>query len=306
MKTLVICFSSFVLMCFYWSPSNTAKTEQPKKSHPTDGLVSLDNLFQENWHVLPQPIFWKDIMFLSPDSCLINIAKNRKVLLRMSVQEWNKQTEDAKLLFKDSLRKQYGLELTDKINVTTGKNDFYKFDLVYPTIPKGVAVFRENNVDPWYAQVILMIESPGQLKKSISGAYGAFQLMPGVARSHGLTVNQHIDEREDFDKSAKAASHLISTVCIPEAKKILNAHHLTYNEEDLWFRLFVLHVYHAGAINVRAVVNKIAPTSGGQQLICDMWQTQAGNFGNNSQNYTQLALASQLVLSDLIAADQKK
>jgi hypothetical protein len=306
MKILFIGFLGLVFMCFYWLPSKSLTSSNQKDFKPTDGLVSLDNLFQENWHLLPQPIFWKDIMFLSPDSCLINIAKNRQVLLRMSIHEWNKQSETAKLQFKDSLRKSYSLDQTEKINVTTGKNDFYKFNVVYPTIPRGVEVFRENNVDPWYAQVILMIESPGQLKKSISGAYGAFQLMPGVARNHGLTVNEKIDEREDFDKSAKAASHLIATVCIPEAKKILNTHHITYSEEDLWFRLFVLHVYHAGAINVRAVVNKIAPENGGQQLICTMWQTQAGNFGNNSQNYTQLALASQLVLSDLIAANEKK
>ncbi len=142
-------------------------------------------------------------------------------------------------------------------------------------------------------------ESPGQLKKS-SQSYGAFQLMPGVARSHGLTVNSSIDEREDFEKSARAASHLIATVCIPEAKRILNTHNISYIESDLWFRLFVLHVYHAGAINVRAVVNKINPQHGGQELIQQMWQTSAADFGNNSQNYTQLALASQLVLNDMI------
>ena len=31
-----------------------------------------------------------------------------------------------------------------------------------------------------------------------------------------------------------------------------------------------------------------------------MWQTTAGDFGNNSQNYTQLALASQLILHEMI------
>ncbi len=51
-------------------------------------------------------------------------------------------------------------------------------------------------VDPWYAQSILLIESPGQMKKSISGAYGAFQLMPGVARAQGLIVNKTLDERK--------------------------------------------------------------------------------------------------------------
>lgn len=263
-------------------------------------LISTEPLYSENWHLLPQPLFWKEIMFLSPDSCLINIASNRKILVRMSLDQWHSQTEFQKDIFKDSLRTAYGLSGDEKINVTTGKNDFYKFSEVYPSLSRGVLAFEKNGVDPWYAQAILMIESPGQMKKSVSGAYGAFQLMPGVARMHGLVVSGKIDEREDFEKSAKAASHLIETVCIPEAKKILNAHQLTYNETDLWFRLFVLHVYHAGAINVRAVVNKIDPKTGGQELIQEMWQTSAADFGNNSQNYTQLALASQLVLSDMI------
>jgi hypothetical protein len=48
------------------------------------------------------------------------------------------------------------------------------------------------------------------------------------------------------------------------------------------------------------VVNKIQPTVGSQQLILDMWQNTAGGFGNNSQNYTQLALAAQLILHEMV------
>jgi hypothetical protein len=218
----------------------------------------------------------------------------------MSVRDWSKQTELQKGIFKDSLRKEFSLASDAQINVTTGKNDFYKFKEVYPSLSKGVEAFEKNGVDPWYAQAILLIESPGQLKKSSAGAYGAFQLMPSVARAQGLTVNSQVDERKDFNRSAYGASRLISRVCIPEAKRILNAHHLTYNESDLWFRLFVLHVYHAGSMNVSAVVNNINPTVGSQELITQMWQTTAADFGNNSQNYTQLALASQLILHDMI------
>jgi len=262
--------------------------------------MHAESLFEDRWDVLPQPQFWKQIMVLSPDSCLINVAASRVVLRKMSVRDWSKQTELQKGIFKDSLRKEFSLASDAQINVTTGKNDFYKFKEVYPSLSKGVEAFERFGVDPWYAQAILLIESPGQLKKSSAGAYGAFQLMPSVARAQGLTVNSQIDERKDFDRSAYGASRLISRVCIPEAKRILNAHHLTYNESDLWFRLFVLHVYHAGSMNVSAVVNKINPTVGSQELITQMWQTTAGDFGNNSQNYTQLALASQLILHDMI------
>jgi hypothetical protein len=263
-------------------------------------IMNADPIFYDRWDELPQPEFWKKIMLLSPDSCLINVAANRQVLVKMSFRDWSAQTEFQKDAFKDSLRRLYSLPAEEKINVTFGKNDFYKFNAVYPSLSKGVAAFEKNGVDPWYAQAILLIESPGQLKKSVSGAYGAFQLMPGVARAQGLTVNGSIDERKDFERSAYGASRLINRVCIPEAKKILNSHNLNYRESDLWFRLFVLHVYHAGAMNVAAVVNAIHPIEGGQSLIQSMWQTSAAGFGNNSQNYTQLALAAQLILHEMI------
>lgn len=263
-------------------------------------LMHAESIFTDRWDTLPQPQFWKQIMRLSPDSCLINVAESRQVLLKMSIKDWSRQTEAQKDLFKDSLRAANKLTSADRINVTTGKNDFYKFKEVYPSLSEGVNAFEKYGVDPWYAQAILLIESPGQLKKSSVGAYGAFQLMPSVARAQGLTVNSKVDERKNFDRSAYAASRLIKRVCIPEAKKILNAHNLTYNESDLWFRLFVLHVYHAGAMNVSAVVTKINPTVGSPDLIKKMWQTSAASFGNNSQNYTQLALASQLILHEMV------
>ncbi len=287
----------------FFSQSQKSWDDQKIEVHNNQTISTImhaESLFEDRWDVLPQPQFWKQIMVLSPDSCLINVAASRVVLRKMSVKDWSKQTELQKGIFKDSLRKEFSLATDAQINVTTGKNDFYKFKEVYPSLSKGVEAFERFGVDPWYAQAILLIESPGQLKKSSAGAYGAFQLMPSVARAQGLTVNSQIDERKDFDRSAYGASRLISRVCIPEAKRILNAHHLTYNESDLWFRLFVLHVYHAGSMNVSAVVNKINPTVGSQELITQMWQTTAGDFGNNSQNYTQLALASQLILHDMI------
>jgi hypothetical protein len=124
--------------------------------------------------------------------------------------------------------------------------------------------------------------------------------MPSVAQRYGLTVNGNTDERADFSRSAYASSQLIKTSCIPSARRILNAHGLSYTESDLWFRLLVMHVYHAGAGNVAAVVNKIHPTSGSMDLIQQMWITSAGGFGNNSQNYSQLAIAAQWLLHDYV------
>ncbi|MEN9972409.1 MAG: hypothetical protein RIS20_756 [Bacteroidota bacterium] len=271
-----------------------------KKSSNTSTIMHAEALFEDRWDMLAQPQFWKQIMLLSPDSCLINVASTRQILKKMSYKDWNKQSEAEKDVTRAELRTKFNLDPTTRIYVTSGKNDFYQFNEVYPQLSKGVAAFERFGVDPWYAQAILLIECPGQMKKSITGAYGAFQLMPEVARAAGLTVNANVDERKDFDRCAYGSAHLIRKVCIPEAKRILDKHQLSYNETDLWFRLFVLHVYHAGAMNVAAVVNKIQPTVGSRQLILDMWQNTAGGFGNNSQNYTQLALAAQIILHDMV------
>lgn len=263
-------------------------------------IISANQIFEKRWDILPQPQFWKKIMCLTPDTCIVNIAKNRHVLEKISSDRWIYLSKENKKKFRDSIRKRYSLKEDELVYVTTGKNHFYKFDAVYPSISKGIEVFDSLCVDPWYAQSILLIESPGQLKKSVSGAYGPFQLMPRVARAQGLIVNKTIDERKDFNRSAFGAASLIKNICIPEAKNILNRHQIEYDENDIWFRLLVLHVYHAGAYNVGAVVDKIKPKEGTQELIKNLWQNKAAGFGNCSQNYSQIALAAHLILHELV------
>ncbi|WP_079916598.1 lytic transglycosylase domain-containing protein [Salmonella enterica] len=54
---------------------------------------------------------------------------------------------------------------------------------------------------------IMMTESGGNpLAYNVSGATGAFQLMPGTARDLGLRVNSQVDDRLDPSKSRAAAS----------------------------------------------------------------------------------------------------
>ena len=263
-------------------------------------VMKSDVLFEDRWVELPQAKFWRKIMLLSPDSCIINVAKNRTILETTSYASWKLKTETEKFNYKQALRNKFGLDSNEILYVTTGKSDFYRFHEVFPSLGKGISAFEANHVDPWYAQAILLIESPAQLKKSVSGAYGAFQLMPSVAKRFGLTVNTSVDERADFSRSAYASSQLIKTSCIPSARSILNAHGISFNESDLWFRLLVMHVYHAGAGNVAAVINKINPSKGSMDLIKSMWVTSAGGFGNNSQNYSQLAIAAQWILHDYV------
>ena len=282
------------------SDSWDAEKIEIKQGDNQNIILSAEMIYDEGWDELAQTIFWKQIMQLSSDSCLVSIGSTREIIKKTSLATWNSQTKAEKASFRDSIKKLHELPQDAHVYVTSGKSDFYKFQVVYPSISEGVAAFERFEVDPWYAQAILLIESPGQLKKSRAGAYGPFQLMPAVARAQGLTVNRYTDERKDFERSAYGASRLIHRVCIPEAKRILNARNLAFDENDLWFRLFVLHVYHAGAGNVSAVIAKINPSEGGQSLIRSMWVNSAAQFGNNSQNYTQLALASQLILDEMV------
>lgn len=266
-------------------------------------IMGSHPLKQGEWDKVPQAIFWQEIMQLSPDSALINIASTRQIVGRMSNRIWRTKGESFRLHFKDSVRRSLGLPDWERIMVTTGKQDFYRFDLVFGSLAKGVDAFESFGVDPWYAQSILLIESPGHMRKSVSGAYGAFQLMPGVARQFGLTVNKYVDERRDFERSAYGAAQLISRVCIPSARRIAQQAGLMVDERSTWFRLLVMHVYHAGAGNVSKVVNYIGNPTDGNALIRKMWVTSYGKFGNESQNYTQLALAAHLQLERTIRSN---
>jgi len=263
-------------------------------------FVQDQNLYEENWHQLAQPVFWRTVMRMPNDSGVINIAASRQIIETFSVNTWDTQSKETKQAYRDSIKNYYCLKENAKVYFTTGKNHFYDFNKAIPGIHKAIDVFSHENVDPWYAQAILLIESPNQLQKSPVGAYGSFQLMKSVARQMGLKVNKYVDERKDFNKSAMGAAKLIRTSCVPETKKILDNKCIAYQESDIWFRLLVLHVYHAGAYNVGKVIDFINPDEGNQDLIKTIWQTKYGRFGNASQNYSQVALASLMELDQLI------
>jgi hypothetical protein len=303
MYKIVLVFSILSINVLF-AQVDSVQTIQVKQDTNMFTFVKTPGLFSEKWDTLAQPSFWRQIMILSPDSCLLNVARTRQVLHKESLKNWNFLSDDQKELARAKLRRDNGLDSLERIFMTTGKCDFYEFELVYPSIKRGIEVFTENNTDPWYAQAILMIESPGKLKHSVAGAYGAFQLMKSVARNHGLRVDKYVDERKDFDKSAYGSAHLLRTSCIPEAKRIMakfGVHVKGKKEHELWFRLLVLHVYHAGAGNVNKVlVNVVKPTCGCKDVITTIWQSKYGNFGNSSQNYSQLALASNFVLEEFI------
>ena len=198
-------------------------------------------------------------------------------------------SEDEKKFIKDSLSCINQLDANSTLFVTSGKEEFYELKKVLPEISKAIRVFEKAGVDPWYAQTIMLIESPGKTKvKSSVGANGPFQLMRSVARKYGLIVNKSRDDRTNLEKSAKVAAKLLTVGCIANVKKYLDALNISYNETDLWFRLLVLHAYHAGAGNVHCVLQKLQPNKGGIDLFAKIWQTECGGFKNESQNYSHI------------------
>ena len=159
MQIKTIFFSLFFVPFFSFSQS---KWDNEKiivqNESATSTLLHADKLYEHRWDTLPQTQFWKKIMQLSPDSCIINVACNRKIIEKVAIKKWSAQTEFQKDLYRDSIRLVHGLSSTEQINVTTGKNDFYRFKDVYPSLSKGIKEFEQNGVDPWYAQAILLIE----------------------------------------------------------------------------------------------------------------------------------------------------
>jgi len=263
-------------------------------------MVLDSSLFYEGWYLLPQVNYWRTLMKLPEDSAFMSDKESRRILDKITAKYYNALGDSAKSRYRDSLRKAFGLSDSSRILFTTGKHFFYRFENSLPQIDTSISVFLENGVDPWYAQSILLIESPNKIQKSPAGAYGPFQLMKGVAKKYGLTVNSNLDERKDLKKSALAASNLIKKSCIPHARRMLDTLGITYDECDLWFRLLVMHNYHAGAGNVRSAFEVICPNIGGMPVIRQLWLTSAGNFLNASQNYSQVLLAAQIEFLEMI------
>lgn len=266
-------------------------------------VVTDPVMYYERWDTLAQPRFWRRVMNLTPDSAVLNIAATRAVLEVFPTVQYDTLTGEAKRAWKKAKCQLYGLPLHTRLYVTYGKADYYQIRAVMPSIGQAIEIFHRVGTDPWYAQAILLIESPGQIRRSHTGAYGSFQLMRSVAQEEGLVVTRAVDEREDFDKSAAAAARFLRRVCIPEARRIAQRHGLPHDEQDLWFRLLVLHCYHAGAGNVAGAVRVINPDHGGVGLITALWRTEVGGFRNASQNYSQVALASLLELDAIVSRE---
>lgn len=269
------------------------------KTNCNENYIFDGSIYNLKIDTLSQIKFWRNIMNMHEDTAFLCVSNSRCIVQKISVKDWNLKSDSAKKYFKDSVRLAKNLDTNSKILLTAGKKFFYDFDKTSLNFDRGIRSFMQNGVDPWYAQAILLIESPNKLQKSNAGAYGPFQLMKDVARMYGLKVNKTMDERADFERSAYAASSLIKYICIPKARKMLDSLRINnYQEDELWFRLLVMHVYHAGAGNVQRALFSFCPTEGNMDLIYTLWRTQTSRFKSASQNYSQLVLAAMLEMND--------
>jgi soluble lytic murein transglycosylase-like protein len=256
----------------------------------------VDCIRREGWDTLPEIKFWCRIVTLNKDSVLANVIENRKGLAVFPKKLIDSLEQKGHLhLFRDELARQFNIDSTLRIRFTAGKNHFYRFDKIDMKMARAITLFDSFGVDPFYAQSVLLIESPGSNKqKSTAGAYGNFQLMPFVARKYGLRVDKYVDERENFDRSAYAAAMLIKEICIPYARKWCVVYGFEADESALWFKLLALHNYNAGAGTVRSAMAVLPKHVQGNDLIKTLWKTSAGYFRSEAQNYSQLALACYL------------
>jgi hypothetical protein len=248
-----------------------------------------------NWLLFqPEVDFWIQNIQLSEDSFLVVDQVSRGVLDILHKKEVLEIEKGGNLKCLGTIYKGSCFDLEDvSIKFVRGRKSFFDFQHIGKKINSASEIFEGVGVSPLYAQLLLLIESPNNPhSKSIAGALGYFQLMPEVARKYGLIVNNNIDERASFEKSAKAAAKLFKNYCIPSAVSICEALDLSFEDDDLWFQLLALHIYNAGAGNVKKAAFMHVGVTDGKELIKLLWHTKKAAFGNSSQNYSQLCLAS--------------
>lgn len=273
-----------------------AEPAEPTASNAAIVYLKLPNVIGEGWDTMPEINFWRRIISTSADSSVANIFATRTCLKTFSRHAIDSFEKAGKLeVLREEIRNQYNAPAGSRIIFTSGRKWFYNFEPVKGKIGRGMKIFDSLGVDPFYAQTVLLIESPGSSKqKSIAGAYGHFQIMPFNARKYGLRVDQYKDEREDFDRSAWVSAMLFKETFIPLAYRWCQELGFTPDEHALWFKLLVMHCYNAGPYGVKSAMKVVPNHNQGNKLIHKLWHTTAPYFPSEAQNYSQLAIACYL------------
>ena len=71
--------------------------------------------------------------------------------------------------------------------------------------PIVIPILKEYGVPEDFKYLMAIESNVNPLARSVAGAAGLWQFMPGTAKEFGLEVNGHVDERYDVEKSTRAA-----------------------------------------------------------------------------------------------------
>jgi hypothetical protein len=250
----------------------------------------------------PGPLFWRRVLDLGRDSSIAVDIVTRQTYGVISARLIDSMERMGRLdSFAKAFRMQLGFDSLAPIRFVSGKSQFFQYQKVGPLLHLAFEEFTKLGVDPRIAELLLLIESPNNPNGvSSSGAVGHFQLMPFVAKKYGLVVNSSRDERLDFSRSAYAAARLVNEYAMPAADEICRSIGLEPQPKELWYHLLVLHIYNAGGASVSQAASVIGQVEDPYEFIQALWKTKAGRFGNQSQNYSQVALASYCKYRDFL------
>ena len=98
------------------------------------------------------------MMQVGPDWSVVYAPSSRKILNRIPTVIWKKFNRYQRYQHLQEFSKQHCVE--GNLFVAQGKSNFYRFHEVLPEMKSVIATFNRYGVDPWYAQSVLMIESP--------------------------------------------------------------------------------------------------------------------------------------------------
>ena len=134
---------------------------------PTHNITLLqkygaDEMREMGCDTMAHVIFWRKIMNLHQDSCLINVHSCRKVLTTYPAINWNMCSVNQRLSIADSLRKLSGIYDSSRVVGTMGKRFFYSFEKVYENEETSNRVTTNSSI-----QDELDSSSSKELKSSI-------------------------------------------------------------------------------------------------------------------------------------------
>ncbi len=257
-----------------------------------------------SYHMCNQagPLFWRRVLDLGRDSSIAVDIETRQTYGVLSARLIDSMERMGRLdSFAKAFRMNLGFDSLAPIRFVRGKSQFFQYQKVGPLLHMAFEEFTKLDVNPRIAELLLLIESPNNPNGvSSSGAVGHFQLMPFVAKKYGLIVTSSRDERLDFSRSAYAAARLVKEYAMPAADEICASIGLEPQHKELWYHLLVLHIYNAGGGSVSQAAAVIGHVDDPYEFIQTLWKTKAGRFGNQSQNYSQVALASYCKYRDFL------